>query len=267
MLGNALRWLDEFHIDGLRLDAVHAIHDARALPVLEELAAEVDALAASLGRPLHLIAESDRNDPRTVTPRAAGGLGLTAQWDDDVHHAIHALLTGERQGYYEDFGSLAVLAKASTQAFVHDGSWSTFRQRHHGRPVDRATVPGWRFVAFWQDHDQVGNRAVGDRVSASLSRERLAIGAALLLTSPFTPMLFMGEEWAAATPWQYFTDFPDPISARRSAPVAGASSPITAGPRTICRTHRSARPSSGPALTGASSNGRRTARCSRGTGR
>ena len=169
----------------------------------------MDALAARLGRPLHVIAETDRNDPRTVTPRAAGGLGLTAQWDDDVHHALHALLTGERQGYYGDFGSIETLAKVLTEGFRHNGTWSAFRQRHHGRPVDRRSVPGWRLIAFLQDHDQVGNRATGDRLPATLSRERLAIGAALLLTGPFTPMLFMGEEWAATTPWQYFTDFGD----------------------------------------------------------
>ena len=226
VIGNALRWLQDFHVDALRLDAVHALYDERAVPVLEELAAEVDALAARLGRPLHLIAESDRNDPRTVTPRAAGGLGLAAQWDDDVHHALHALLTGERQGYYNDFGSLATLAKVMTRGFLHDGTWSTFRQRHHGRPVDRQSVPGWRFVSFLQDHDQVGNRATGDRLSAIVSREQLAIGAALLLTGPFTPMIFMGEEWAAGTPWQYFTDFSDhelgkAVSAGRRGEFAG----------------------------------------------
>ena len=209
VIGSALRWLRDFHVDAIRLDAVHALYDQRAVPVLEELDAEVDALAARLGRPLHLIAESDRNDPRTVTPRQAAGLGLNAQWDDDVHHALHALLTGERQGYYGDFGSLEALAKVTTSVFLHDGTWSSFRQRHHGRPVDRQTVPGWRFISFLQNHDQVGNRAIGDRLSALVSRERLAIGAALLLTSPFTPMLFMGEEWAAGTPWQYFTDFGD----------------------------------------------------------
>ena len=209
-LGSALRWLGEFHVDALRLDAVHALYDDRAVHLLEELAVGVDVLAAEVGRPLHLIAESDRNDPRTVTPRAAGGVGLTAQWADDVHHALHAVLTGERQGYYGDFGSLATLAKVHTRVFEHDGTWSSFRQRHHGRAVDRSAVPGWRFVTFLQDHDQVGNRATGDRLAATVSRRRLEIGAAVLLTGPFTPMLFMGEEWAASTPWQYFTDFGDP---------------------------------------------------------
>jgi maltooligosyltrehalose trehalohydrolase len=136
-------------------------------------------------------------------------LGLTAQWDDDVHHSLHALLTGERQGYYGDFGSIAALAKVLTRGFLHDGTWSSFRRRSHGRPLDPHKISGSRLVAFLQDHDQVGNRAVGDRLPATLSRSRLAIGAALLLTAPFVPMLFMGEEWAAATPWQYFTSFPD----------------------------------------------------------
>jgi maltooligosyltrehalose trehalohydrolase len=209
IIENALAWLTDYHLDGLRLDAVHALHDERAAHILEELTAAVDARAAALGRPLALIAESDRNDPRTVTSRDAGGLGLGAQWDDDVHHSLHAMLTGERQGYYADFGSLATTAKALTQGFVHDGSWSSFRGRSHGRPLDRERIGGDRLVVFLQDHDQIGNRAIGDRLPATLSRSRLAIGAALLLTSPFVPMLFMGEEWAASTPWQYFTSFPD----------------------------------------------------------
>jgi maltooligosyltrehalose trehalohydrolase len=207
---NALMWLHEYHVDGLRLDAVHALVDLGATHLLEELAADVDALSTHLRRPLILIAESDQNDPRLVRSRDAGGYGLTAQWDDDVHHALHALLTGERQGYYADFGSLATLAKAFTSAFVHDGTWSSFRRRAHGRPVDTARTPGHRFVAFLQDHDQVGNRAVGDRISATLSPALLKVGAGLLLTSPFTPMLWMGEEWAASTPWQFFTSHPEP---------------------------------------------------------
>jgi len=210
IIDNAVGWLRDFHIDGLRLDAVHALVDERARHVLEELSDEVDALAAALGRPLTLIAESDLNDPRMVTPREAGGLGIHAQWSDDFHHALHTLLTGERQGYYGDFGSIATLAHTLTDVFLHDGRWSSFRERHHGRPVDRERTAGWRFLGYLQDHDQVGNRAVGDRVSASLSDGLLRIGAALMLTSPFTPMLFMGEEWAASTPWQFFSSFPDP---------------------------------------------------------
>ncbi|HST63738.1 MAG TPA: malto-oligosyltrehalose trehalohydrolase [Mycobacteriales bacterium] len=213
ILDNALMWLHEFHVDGLRLDAVHALVDLGALHILEELAVEVDALSTHLRRPLTLIAESDLNDPRLVRSRDAGGYGLTAQWDDDVHHALHALLTGEKQGYYSDFGSLGTLAKAFTGAFVHDGSYSSFRGRVHGRRVNRDDTPGHRFVAFLQDHDQVGNRALGDRLSSdpgALSPQLLKVGAALLLTSPFTPMLWMGEEWGASTPWQFFTSHPEP---------------------------------------------------------
>jgi maltooligosyltrehalose trehalohydrolase len=145
-----------------------------------------------------------------ITPRSAGGYGLTAQWDDDVHHALHALLTGETQGYYCDFGSLAVLAKVLTSAFLHDGTYSTFRGRPHGKPVDRAITPGYRFVVCLQNHDQVGNRAVGDRLPELTSAGLLRVGALLLLSSPFTPMLWMGEEWAASTRWPFFTSHPEP---------------------------------------------------------
>jgi maltooligosyltrehalose trehalohydrolase len=204
IIGNALQWLRDFHIDGLRLDAVHALHDKRAVHLLEELAVEVDLLASAMGRPFTLIAESDLNDPRLVTPREAGGYGLDAVWDDDVHHALHAALTGERHGYYCDFGSLAVLAKTLTSAYLHDGGYSTFRGRSHGRPATH--VPGYRFVCALQNHDQIGNRAEGDRLPAELLR----VGAGLLLTSPFTPMLFMGEEWGTCSPFLFFTDHVDP---------------------------------------------------------
>jgi maltooligosyltrehalose trehalohydrolase len=219
IIDNALMWLRDMHVDGLRLDAVHALVDERATHVLEELAQEVDRLSVAVGRPLTLIAESDLNDPRMVTPRAAGGTGLTAQWSDDFHHALHSSLTGEGQGYYADFAAagLGGLAKTLTGAFFHDGSWSSFRRRHHGRPVDTAVLPGWKFVGYLQDHDQVGNRAVGDRISASLSPGLLAVGATLVLTAPFTPMLFMGEEWGATTPWQFFTSHPEPELGRATA--------------------------------------------------
>ena len=210
IVGNALMWLRDYHLDGLRLDAVHALADNRALHLLEELAIEVQALSARLGRELVLIAESDANDPRLVTTREAGGYGLAAQWSDDFHHAVHAAVTGERQGYYGDFGSMAALAKTLTRAFYHDGTWSSFRGRAHGRAVDVLRIPGSRFVGFLQDHDQVGNRATGDRISAGVSAGLVKVGAGLVLTAPFTPMLFMGEEWGASTPWQYFTDHPDP---------------------------------------------------------
>jgi maltooligosyltrehalose trehalohydrolase len=203
-------WLRDYHVDGLRLDAVHALLDRRAVHILEELAEEVEALSTHLGRPLSLIAESDLNDPRLITPREAGGYGLTAQWADDVHHALHALLTGERQGYYADFGSLECLADVMQEVFFHARTWSSFRGRTHGRPVDRERVPGHRFVAYLQNHDQIGNRAAGDRISDSLSDGLLKVGVTLLMTGPFTPMLFMGEEWAAGTPWQFFTSHPEP---------------------------------------------------------
>ncbi|MFE7334610.1 malto-oligosyltrehalose trehalohydrolase [Streptomyces griseus] len=212
LLGSALAWLRDYRLDGLRLDAVHALADTRALTFLEELAAAVDALAVELGRPLGLIAESDLCDPRTTTPRPAGGLGLHAQWNDDFHHALHTALTGESQGYYADFARapLAALAKTVTSAFFHNGTWSSFRGRTHGRPVDVSRTPAHRFVGYAQTHDQIGNRALGDRLAASLSPGLQACAAALVLTGPFTPMLFMGEEWGARTPWQFFTDHTDP---------------------------------------------------------
>ncbi|MGW1974051.1 malto-oligosyltrehalose trehalohydrolase [Streptomyces sp. NPDC001889] len=212
LLDSALAWLRDYRLDGLRLDAVHALADTRALTFLEELAAAVDALSGELGRPLFLIAESDRCDPRTTAPREAGGTGLHAQWNDDFHHALHTALTGESQGYYEDFARapLAALAKTLTRGFFHDGTYSSFRGRSHGRRVDVTTTPAHRFLGYAQTHDQIGNRALGDRLSGSLSPGLLACAAALVLTGPFTPMLFMGEEWGAGTPWQYFTDHTDP---------------------------------------------------------
>ncbi|MFJ1648181.1 malto-oligosyltrehalose trehalohydrolase [Streptomyces sp. NPDC088258] len=212
LLGSALAWLRDFRLDGLRLDAVHALVDGRALTFLEELSEAVDSLSADLGRPLFLVAESDLGDPRTTTPRAQGGLGLHAQWNDDFHHALHAALTGESRGYYADFARepLAALAKTLTRVFFHDGTYSTFRGRTHGRPVDRASTPAHRFLGYAQTHDQIGNRALGDRLSATLSPGLLACAAALVLTGPCTPMLFMGEEWGASTPWQFFTDHTDP---------------------------------------------------------
>jgi maltooligosyltrehalose trehalohydrolase len=146
-----------------------------------------------------------------------GGYGLDAQWDDDVHHALHALLTGERQGYYCDFGSLEVLAKVFTRAFLHDGTYSTFRKRNHGKPIDRERVRGWQFVVCLQNHDQVGNRAVGDRLPELASPGLVRVGAVLLLTAPFTPMLWMGEEWAASTRWPFFTSHPEPELAAATA--------------------------------------------------
>ena len=206
----ALGWLRDFGADGLRLDAVHALVDTTAVHILEELAAETDALAEQLGRPLGLIAESDRNDPRFITPRADGGYGLTAQWDDDIHHALHTAVSGERHGYYGDFGSLATLAETLKNGYFHAGSYSSFRRRRHGRPLDTAAIPGHRLLAYTCTHDQVGNRATGDRPSGYLSEGQLALSAALALLSPFTALLFMGEEWAASTPFQFFSSHPEP---------------------------------------------------------
>lgn len=222
VIDNALMWLRDYHLDGLRLDAVHALVDplaGRGHPhLLAELSAAVERLSGELGRPLPLIAESDLNDPILIEPRADGGYGLDGQWDDDVHHALHALLTGERQGYYADFGSLTVLAKVVRDAFLHDGRFSSFRGRPHGRPIDRARTPGHRFVVCLQNHDQVGNRAAGERLTELTTPARQRIGAVLLLTLPFTPMLWMGEEWAAATRWPYFTSHPDPVLAAAIGP-------------------------------------------------
>ncbi|MFG3687260.1 malto-oligosyltrehalose trehalohydrolase [Micromonospora sp. NPDC047740] len=213
IVDSVLMWLRDYHVDGLRLDAVHAMPDSRGTHLLEELAVEVESLSTHLGRPLSLIAESDLNDPKLITPREAGGYGLHAQWNDDAHHALHSLLTGERQGCYGDFGSLECLTDVLTGAFFHAGTWSSFRNRSHGRPVDRQRTPGHRFVAYLQNHDQIGNRATGDRISQTLSAGLLRVGATLLMTAPFTPMLFMGEEWAATSPWQFFTSHPEPALA------------------------------------------------------
>lgn len=209
ILDNALMWLRDYHVDGLRLDAVHALHDEAPTHILQELAEAADALSAQLGRPLTLIAESDLNDPTLILPREAGGYGLAGQWSDDYHHAVHVALTGETAGYYADFADLGAVPKVWTEGFFHNGTFSSFRGRDHGFPVP-AAVPSWRLVTFGQDHDQIGNRAAGDRLSHALSTDRLAVAAVLTLLSPGTPMLFMGEEWGASTPWQFFTSHPEP---------------------------------------------------------
>lgn len=203
-IDNALMWLRDYHFDGLRIDAVHAIVDMSATHFLEQLSSKVKTLASELGRSLVLIAESDLNDPRIVRPPNAGGYGLNAQWNEDFHHALHAVLTGEQNGYYQDFGSIADLAKSLTHGFVYDGRYSTYRQRLHGR--DASDLPGSRFVGCLQNHDQIGNRARGERTCHLLPIGLLKIGAALVMTAPFIPMLFQGEEWAASTPFLYFTE-------------------------------------------------------------
>ena len=225
VIDSALRWLRDFHVDALRLDAIHEIKDdaAAADPpqphVLAELSDAVAALSAELGRPLSLVAEADLNDVGVITPTdeqppaKAPSLGMTAQWADDVHHALHARLTGETQGYYGDFAEPGAWAKAYGGAFLHNGTWSTFRERNWGAPVPEDTDPR-RFVVFGSDHDQIGNRAVGDRPSTSLDDATLAATAALVLLSPYTPMLFMGEEWGTRTPFQFFTDHEEEDLAR-----------------------------------------------------
>ena len=208
---NALMWLRDYHLDGLRLDAVHGIFDTSAEPFLEQLGNEVRRLAAQLGRHLVLIPESDLNDPRLLWSRERGGFGLDAQWSDDFHHALHAVLTGERNGYYADFGSLANLCHAFRNAYVYVGQHSACRRRRHGRTPEG--LSGDRFLGYLQNHDQVGNRAQGERSSRLMNQGRLKMGAAAVLTSPFVPMLFQGEEWGASTPFLYFTDYQEPALA------------------------------------------------------
>jgi maltooligosyltrehalose trehalohydrolase len=203
-LDNARMWLADYHLDGLRLDAVHAIIDNSATHFLEELSEMVDRLEIELGRHLVLIAESDLNDPRLVQPCALGGYGLDAQWSDDFHHALHVLLTGEQAGYYAGFQAWDDLRQALENVFVFNGRYSTLRGRRHGRPA--VDLPGYRFIGYLQNHDQVGNRAAGDRIHQQASPELAMVGAAIVLTSPFIPLLFQGEEWGATTPFQYFTD-------------------------------------------------------------
>ncbi|GAA4433316.1 malto-oligosyltrehalose trehalohydrolase [Georgenia halophila] len=210
VVDNALRWLRDFHVDALRLDAVHALIDDSPRHLLAELSDAVAGLEREVGRPLSLIAESDLNDAAMVTPTGEHGYGMTAQWDDDLHHALHALVTGERHGYYVDFGSPETIAKALTEVFVHDGTWSTFRAQEWGAPVPD-DIDGRRFVVFSQNHDQVGNRALGDRPSRVLGPGMQALSAAVVILGPGTPMLFMGEEWGATTPFQYFTDHNDEL--------------------------------------------------------
>ncbi|MBI4512527.1 MAG: malto-oligosyltrehalose trehalohydrolase [Gemmatimonadetes bacterium] len=205
---NALDWITEFHIDALRLDALHAICDLSARPFLEELAIAVHERASDLGRRVHLIAENERNDSRFLRPRELGGCGLDAQWNDDFHHALHALLTGARVGYYQDFGELAHLATAWREGYVYSGQYSRYRRRRHGNSA--RDLPAHQFVVFSQNHDQVGNRPHGERLSTLVSFEALKLAAGSVLLSPFVPLLFMGEEYAAPAPFHYFVSHADP---------------------------------------------------------
>jgi maltooligosyltrehalose trehalohydrolase len=205
---NALMWLRDYHFDGLRLDAVHAYMDRSAIHFMEQLTTEVRVLEAETGRRYAVIAESDLNDPRLVKAPEAGGYGMDAQWSDDFHHSLVTVLTGDRSGYYSDFGTMADLAKSLKSAFVYDGIYAPHRDRIHGRPVEG--LPAWRFLGYSQNHDQVGNRAQGERLCHLVNIGRAKMAAALVFTAPFVPMLFQGEEWAASSPFQYFTDHEDP---------------------------------------------------------
>ena len=208
LINNALMWLKDYHMDGLRLDAVHAFNDRSAIHFLEQLTGDVHRLEACMGKHFMLIAESDLNDPRIVKAEEAGGYGLDAQWSDDFHHALFSVISGERDGYYSDFGTLACLAKSLRCVFVYDGIYSEYRGRNHGRQV--VGLSGHRFIGFVQNHDQVGNRAQGERVSHEAGIGRAKIAAALVLTAPFVPMIFQGEEFATSAPFLYFTDYDDP---------------------------------------------------------
>ncbi len=208
MIDNALMWLRDYHFDGLRLDAVHELIDRSAMHFLEQLSREVEDMSASLGRNLFLIGETDLNDPRFVTPREANGFGLDAQWSDDFHHSLYTLLVHEPFGYYKDYGTIEQLATALRQAFLYDGRYSRFRQHNHGRAPHHLSYH--RFLGYIQNHDQIGNRAQGERVQQIVGTQKARLAAAVVFTAPFIPMLFMGEEWAASSPWQYFADFQDP---------------------------------------------------------
>lgn len=205
---NALYWVAECHIDALRIDAVHAILDFSARPFLETLARMVHRAAEQLNRRIHCIAESALNDTRLLRPRALGGFALDAQWNDDFHHALHAILTGEQAGYYQDFGRLHHLVRAWSSGFVYEGQHSSYRQRSHGN--SSRNIPAQQLVVFAQNHDQIGNRMLGERLSRLVSFEGLKLAAGLVLLSPFIPLLFMGEEYGETAPFQYFIDHSDP---------------------------------------------------------
>ena len=207
-IDNALYWITEFHIDALRLDAVHAIIDSSARPFVEQLALAVHERARELKREVQVIAESDRNDSRIVRDLEQGGWGLDGTWNDDIHHAVHALLTGEQTGYYADFGGISRLATGLSEAFVYSGQYSKYRQRSHGNSA--RDLPGKRFVVFSQNHDQVGNRMLGERLSSLVPFESLKLAAGAILLSPFVPLIFMGEEYGERAPFLYFVSHSDP---------------------------------------------------------
>jgi len=204
---NALYWFRDYHIDALRLDAIHAIFDLSAKHFLEELAERVEQFSHECGRTRYLIGESDLNDERLITPRPGGGYGLDAQWSDDFHHSLHALLTGEKNGYYRDFGGVRDLARAFREGYVYTGQYSEFRKRRHGnRPKDRKAQ---QFVVCIQNHDQIGNRIAGERLTRIVDFEALKLAAGAVILSPYIPLLFMGEEYGEESPFAYFVSHTD----------------------------------------------------------
>jgi maltooligosyltrehalose trehalohydrolase len=206
---SALQWIDEFHFDGLRVDAVHAIVDHSAEPFLQDLCDAVHQRAEKVGRKINVIAESDLNDPRVITPKSEFGLGFDAQWADDFHHSLHTLLTGERDGYYEGFPpKVSNLARVFTTGYLYTGQHSTYRGRKYG--LEPKTKDGAKFVISMQNHDQVGNRLMGERITTLLPPEKVRLAAAATILAPFVPMLFMGEEYGETAPFQYFTSHSDP---------------------------------------------------------
>lgn len=207
-LENALYWISEFHVDGLRLDAAHAILDFSAQPFLQQLAEAVHDYGERINRRIYLIPESDLNDTRLVRCRELGGFGLDAQWNDDFHHALHALMTRERSGYYNAYGHVEDLAKAYREGFVYSGQYSPYRKRNFGTSSE--ALPGHQLVVFSQNHDQVGNRMLGERLSSLVSLEAQKLAAGLVLLSPYLPLLFMGEEYGERAPFQYFVSAGDP---------------------------------------------------------
>jgi len=206
-INNALHWFTNYHIDALRLDALHAIYDMSAKPFLRELAERVEGFSRQAGRRVYLIAESDLNDTKLIKSPRAGGYGLDAQWCDDFHHSLHALLTDESFSYYRDFGQVRHLAKALREGFVYSWQYSEHRNRHHGS--SSKTIPAQRFVVFAQNHDQVGNRMLGRRMSALVSHEGLKLAAGTVLLSPYIPLLFMGQEYGEEAPFLYFVSHSD----------------------------------------------------------
>jgi maltooligosyltrehalose trehalohydrolase len=207
-IDNAVQWIEDFHIDGLRLDAIHAIVDPSARPFIEELAAACQSKGKELDRQVTVIAESNRNDRKIVIPRERNGWGLDSQWNDDFHHSLRVTFTGEQEGYYEDFKGMPDVARALSDGFVYEGQYSRFRKRRYGNSSQE--LPGESFVVFAQNHDQVGNRKVGDRLTSVVSFDQLKIAAAAVLLSPYVPLLFMGEEYGETAPFQYFVSHSDP---------------------------------------------------------